>query len=75
MKITPFILAATSGLLLSACSAEVTEEGELPEVDVDVSGDSGQLPEVDVDTADVEVGTDTVEVEVPEVDVEMPAEQ
>lgn len=75
MKITPFILAAASGLLLTACSAEVTEEGEMPEMDVEVSGDAGNLPEVDVDTADVEVGTDTVEVEVPDVDVEMPAEE
>jgi len=67
------ILAA--GLTLSACEANVTEEGELPSVDVDVSGDAGQLPEIEVETADVDVGTEKVEVEVPDVDVTMPSEK
>ncbi len=64
-----------AGLALSACEANVTEEGELPSVDVDVSGDAGKLPEIEVETADVEVGTEKVEVEVPDVDVTMPSEK
>jgi hypothetical protein len=43
-----FVPALAFGL--AACSVEQTEEGELP--DVDVQG--GQLPEYDVDAADVE---------------------
>jgi hypothetical protein len=66
---------ATAALALSACEANVTEEGELPSVDVDVAGDAGKLPEIDVETADVEVGTEEVTVEVPDVDVKMPSEK
>tara|TARA_R110000824_G_scaffold25838_7_gene89576 strand:- start:6290 stop:6517 length:228 start_codon:yes stop_codon:yes gene_type:complete len=69
------IAAMTAGLALSACEAKVTEEGEMPSMDVDVSGDAGQLPEVDVETADVELGTDEVTVDVPDVDVTMPSEK
>lgn len=56
-------LAAVFG----ACTAEVEEEGDLPNVEVT---DEGELPEVDVDPADVDVSTDTQEVVVPDVDVE-----
>ncbi|HLM53539.1 MAG TPA: hypothetical protein VK325_08130 [Pseudoxanthomonas sp.] len=52
---------ATMMLALSACTAEKTQEGELPEVEVK----GGQLPQY-------KVKTKTVEVEVPDVDVEMP---
>ncbi len=75
MKIFPIVVAMTAGLLLTACEAKVTEEGELPSMDVDVSGDAGKLPEINVETADVEVGTDKVEVTVPDVDVKMPSEK
>ncbi|MEH6758947.1 MAG: hypothetical protein V7676_15760 [Parasphingorhabdus sp.] len=70
-------IAATviAGLALTACEAEVTDEGELPSMDVDVSADAGEMPEVDVETADVEVGTKEVTVDVPDVDVEMPSEE
>jgi hypothetical protein len=61
-----FVPALAFGL--AACSVEQTEEGELP--DVDVQG--GQLPEYDVDAADVEIGTDTQTVRVPDIDVRMP---
>ncbi len=64
---------ATAALALSACSVDQTEEGEMPEVDVDAEG--GNMPEYDVDTADVEVGTEEQTVEVPTVDVEMPEDQ
>jgi hypothetical protein len=57
---------------LAACSVEQTEEGELPNVDVNAT--EGEMPEYDVDAADVEVGTETKEIEVPDVDIEPPAE-
>jgi hypothetical protein len=49
-----------------ACTAEVEEEGDLPNVEVT---DEGSLPEVDVDPADVDVSTDTQTVVTPDVDV------
>ena len=63
-----FAAVATMTLALSACTAEKTQEGELP--DVDVQG--GQLPQYEVETPEVDVNSKTVEVEVPNVDVEMP---
>ncbi|MBW3670118.1 MAG: hypothetical protein KY432_00440 [Acidobacteria bacterium] len=53
-------------LPLAACTAEKTQEGEMPDVDVE----GGQLPEYDVDAADVDVDTETTEVTVPDVDVD-----
>lgn len=61
------VLAA--GLVMGGCTAEKTQEGELP--DVDVQG--GQLPEYDVDAADVTVSTDTQQVVTPDVDVTPPS--
>ena len=55
-------LAAT----VSACTAEVEEECDLPNIEVT---DEGNLPEVDVDPANVNVSTDTQQVVVPDVDV------
>jgi uncharacterized protein YggE len=75
MKKFAIMAAMTAGLALTACEANVTEEGEMPSMDVDVSGDAGELPEVDVKTADVEVGTEEKTIEVPDVDVTMPSEQ
>lgn len=56
-------LALTFGA--GACTAEVEEEGSMPEVEVK----GGDLPEVDVDPARVEVTTDTQQVVTPEVNV------
>lgn len=56
-------LAFTMGAV--ACSAEVEDEGQAP--DVDVSG--GEMPKVDVDPANVEVSTDTQTVVTPDVNV------
>jgi len=62
------ILAVAFAAMLAgtACTAEVKDEGKLP--DVDVSG--GRAPEVDVDPANVNVGTDTNTVVTPDVDIE-----
>ena len=63
------LLMAT--LSLVACDVEQTEEGSLPDVDVE----GGNMPEYDVDTADVDVGTKEKTVTVPDVDVTMPDDQ
>ena len=60
--------AALMGLSLAACSVEQTEEGDMPDVEVE----EGKLPEYDVDAADVDVGTDTAKVVVPDVDINKP---
>jgi len=73
-KISIAAILAT-GLALTACEANVKEEGEMPSLDVDVAGDAGELPEIDVETADVEVGTEEKTIEVPDVDVTMPSEE
>jgi len=57
----------------TSCNVEQTEEGEMPEVDVDV--EDGNMPEYDVDWADVNVNTTTRTVEVPKVVVVMEEEQ
>jgi hypothetical protein len=61
-------LIAPFALGLAACDVDQTEEGEMPEVNVE----GGNMPEYDVETADVDVGTEEKTVEVPTVDVKMP---
>ena len=67
-RIIASTLAATFALGLAACDVDQTQEGEMPDVDVE----GGQLPEYDVETADVDVGTKETTVTVPDVDVTMP---
>ena len=59
------IPAVTLGLVLGGCTAEVEDEGELPDVEVE----GGEAPTVDVDPANVDVGTDTQTVVTPDVNV------
>lgn len=78
--IVPALLLAL--MLQASCSVEQTEEGELPDVNIEV--ESGKLPDYDLDLADIDIKTEkkTVQVpkvvmeekviEVPTVDVEMP---
>ncbi|MEW4468521.1 hypothetical protein AB1K62_11885 [Parasphingorhabdus sp. JC815] len=75
MKKISIAAMVITGLALTACEADVKEEGEMPSMDVDVSGDAGELPEIDVETADVEVGSEEKTIEVPDVDVTMPSEK
>lgn len=70
-RIIASTLAATFALGLAACDVDQTQEGEMPDVNVE----GGQLPEFDVETADVDVGTKETTVEVPDVDVTMPDAQ
>ena len=64
-----FAIVATLGsftLALSACDVEQTEEGEMPEMNVE----EGAMPAYDVDTADVDVTTEERTVDVPVVETE-----
>lgn len=72
------VLAVTAialPLILTGCDVDKTQEGKMPDVDVEVSG--GQMPEYEVEGPDVTVGTETkmVEVTVPTVDVDLPEEE
>lgn len=66
-KILAVAMAGSALLGLSACDVDQTEEGDLPEVNVE----GGALPEYDVEPADVDVETGTTTVEVPTVDVDV----
>lgn len=72
-KTAVLAFALSSALALAACDVDQTQEGELPEVDVNAEG--GEMPAYDVDAAEVDVGTRTETVEVPTMDVTMPDEQ
>lgn len=61
------------GGLVTACDVEKTDEGDMPEVDVDY--ESGEMPDYDVDWADVDVGTRTKTVSVPKIAVYTEEEQ
>lgn len=60
-------------LVFSACDIDQTEEGNLPDINVDV--DPGSLPEYDVDAPEVDVDMEPVEVEVPTVDIDVDTER
>lgn len=68
MKSVRLILTLLLACPVAACTAEVEDPGELPNVEVE----GGRVPEVDIDPARVEVSTDTQRVEVPDVDVSAP---
>jgi len=73
MKFTSaLILVPAIALGLTACDVQKTQEGKLPDVDVDVKG--GQVPKYDVDAGDVDVGTEKKEITVPTIDVDSPAQ-
>jgi len=58
---------------LAGCKVEQTEEGAMPDVDVQV--EEGALPAYDVEPAEVTVGSREVDVDVPKVDVYTEEEQ
>lgn len=65
-KLLAMLVVPAFALGMTACNVEETEEGDMPDVQVE----DGQLPEYDVEPADVDVNQDTVTV--PDVDVEEP---
>lgn len=69
-KLTMTLMAVLMIASLGACAVEQTEEGELPEVNVE----GGNVPEYDVDTATIDAQTETTTIAVPDVDVTMPDE-
>lgn len=73
-KSAPLVLMfALLAVFATGCRVQQTEEGEMPDVDVQAEG--GKLPEYDVDAADVDVKTEERTVKVPDVDVTMPEEK
>lgn len=65
MKRMMMLAALALSIGATACTAEVEDAGEAPEVEVK----GGEMPEVDVDPANVEVSTDTQTVVTPDVNV------
>lgn len=70
MRIDKLLLvpALVLGLGLVGCDVDQTEEGDMPDVEVE----GGNVPEYDVEPAEVEVGTDTQTIETPDIDVDDP---
>jgi hypothetical protein len=60
-------------LATTACTVKKTEEGRMPDVDVEVK-DEGNLPKYDVDAPDVDVDIEKRDVKVPDVDVDVDTE-
>ena len=60
--------AALLTVSTTGCRVRQTQEGEMPDVEVETKG--GQMPKYDVDAPDVDVNTEETEVSVPtDVDV------
>lgn len=72
MKKSIIILAGASCLGLAACDVDKTENGQMPDVDVNATG--AELPEYNVTGPDVNVGMENTTVQVPTIDVDVPAE-
>lgn len=73
MKLTTGLLLVPALVLgLSACDVKKTQEGELPDVNVDVK--DGQVPKYDVDAGDVDVKTEKKVIEVPTLEYDTPAQ-
>ena len=73
MKSVVKLMIGASFLSLGACQVEKTQNGQMPNVDVNVSG--GQLPEYNVQGPDVQVGTENKTIQVPTVDVKTPQDK
>lgn len=65
-KLLTLLIAPLFAVGMTACDVDQTEEGEMPDVEVQ----EGELPAYDVEGPDVEVTEDTVTV--PDVDVNPP---
>jgi len=67
-----FMVVALLATLSAGCRVRQTEEGKMPDVDVEVKG--GNVPEYDVDAAEVDVNTKEKKVDVP-TDVDVKTEE
>jgi uncharacterized lipoprotein len=72
MKTMLKVFVGASCFAMAACDVDQTQEGNLPDVDVNATG--GELPEFNVEGPDVNVGTENKTVQVPTVDVDVPEE-
>src|SRR5687768_8962051 len=69
MRWKAMLLATCLAFGMFGCQVRQTEEGEMPDVDIDAEG--GNLPKYDVDAPDVDVTTRDTDVSVPDVDIDM----
>lgn len=67
-KLLTLLIAPLFAFGMTACDVDQTEEGEMPDVEVQ----EGELPAYDVETPEVNVEEDTVTV--PDVDIQEPEE-
>ena len=67
------LFGSRDGRRLTGCTVKQTEEGKMPDVDVEV--EEGNLPKYDVDAPDVDVEIERKDVGVPDVDVDVDIEQ
>jgi hypothetical protein len=67
-RLTLAMFCCASASLLG-CDVDVRDEGQLPDVDVQV--EDGRMPDVDVTGPDVDVHAEEREVTVPDVDVDV----
>ena len=65
-------LAALGCLGIAACDVDQTQEGELPEVEVNAT--EGEMPAYEVEGPEVNIGTENTVVETPTIDVDVPEE-
>ncbi|MGJ8666336.1 MAG: hypothetical protein ACSHW7_08225 [Patiriisocius sp.] len=76
MKTKLFLTGALAATLaITSCDIKKKGDLELPEVDVDVTTEEGNIPEYEVDWMDVDVRTTTKMVEVPKVVIVMEEEE
>lgn len=64
-RFSKLVIAAMMIGAFGACTAEVEDPGEAPDIDVDV----GEAPQIDVDPVDIDVTTDTQTIVTPDVDI------
>jgi hypothetical protein len=65
IRILGAFLAPAVALGLGACTVDQTEEGDMPDIEVE----GGNLPEYDIQPADVDVNWDTTTVRTPDIDI------
>jgi hypothetical protein len=65
-KLLTLLIAPLFAVGMTACDVEQTEEGDMPDVEVQ----EGELPAYDVEARDIEITEDTVTV--PDIDLEDP---
>ena len=71
-NIVKALLVGAGCFAIAACDVDQTQEGELPEVEINAT--EGEMPAYDVQGPEVNVGTENQVVEVPTVDVDLPEE-